>query len=101
MKPWLRWSLVAGLPLAAVVSCNLSEHQAELRARAFCARFPTGAAMREVAVAARTEGLSTLRIIEENKVTIAHIGILVFSRHICIYEGTSGKVTKASLVHLD
>jgi hypothetical protein len=99
---WLLWGLIAlGIyaPLGAWI--DYIEDDAEGKARAFCARFPVGAAIADVASAAAGAGEDRLRIIDKKQVSIAYVGVPPFSRHFCSYDSDAGKVTSARYIHGD
>lgn len=77
------------------------ESNAEAKARAFCDRFPIASPLADVAAAARDAGDPKYRMIRAGEISIAYIGVSPFSRHVCAFEGESGKVTKAWYVYLD
>ena len=86
---------------AYVVWSIVREGEARESARAFCARFPVGTSMADVAIAAVTEGDKWHRSIKDDRISVAHIGTFPFSRHVCSVEGQGGKVTSVRISHLD
>jgi hypothetical protein len=90
-----------GIPVALVAGVSLVEANAEARARAFCDRFPIGSPLADVAAAARDEGDSRHRRIRAGEISIAHVGLPPFSRHVCVVTGESGKVTRVRYVYVD
>lgn len=101
MKRRVLWTVIAGTVLAAVGSCTYLESSAASKAKTFCKRFPPGSYMADVAYAARNEGDARHRSMGLEEISIAHIGIPPFSRHMCIYTGESGRVSKARYAYLD
>lgn len=98
---WVFWSVLLGTPVALIAFVILVEANATAKARAFCDRFPTGSSLADVATAARDAGDRRHRIVRAGEISIAYIGLPPYSRHACTITGESGKVTKASYVHLD
>jgi hypothetical protein len=91
--------LAAPIGLAAWI--GFVEADAEAKARAFCEHFPPGSLLMDVEAAARNEGDSRHRTIRGSEISIAYIGVPPFSRHMCIFEGQFGKVTKSRYIHID
>ena len=79
----------------------IREGEARESARAFCARFPVGTSMADVARAAATEGDKWHRSIKDDRISVAYIGAIPFSRHVCSVESEGGKVMSVRLSHLD
>jgi hypothetical protein len=84
-----------------VVWSLVRDNSARELARDFCQRVHVGDAMSGVAAAAASEGDARHRIIRDDHVSIAHIGALPFSRHLCIVDGMNGKVVAVRNAHLD
>lgn len=100
-KRWILWSALLAVPIGLVAWASFVEADAEAKARAFCERFPLGSALADVAAAASDVGDRRHRMIHGNEVSIAYVGVPPFSRHVCVYESQSGKVTRARYVHID
>jgi hypothetical protein len=100
-KRWVLGSAVLAAVIGAAAAVSVVESGAEAKARAFCSRFPLGSSLTDVAAAARDAGDPKHRLIRAGEISIAYIGVPPFSRHVCAFEGESGKVTKARYVHLD
>ncbi len=98
---WLRWSLILALPFILVVWVRSVEDDAQTNARAFCQRFPVGSSITDVGTAAAETGDARHRIVSADQVVIAFVGVPPFSRHVCIHEGRSGKVTATRYLHVD
>ena len=98
----VKWAAVLvaifAIGIAAVV---VIEDRAEARARAFCDRFPVGTPLQAVAEAARSEGHAKFRILRADHISIAHIGVTPFSRHVCAFDAQDGKVAKVWYVYLE
>ncbi len=77
------------------------ESSAEKKARAFCSSFTIGSPFTDVATATVNKGDPKHRIIKPNRISIAYIGVPPFSRHVCVYEGEAGKVTRVRYSHVD
>lgn len=101
IKRWAFWGVLLGTPIALIAGVSLVEANAEARARAFCDRFPFGSSLADVAAAARNEGDARHRMIHVGEISIAHIGLPPFSRHVCVVTGESGKVTQVRYVYID
>ena len=100
-RRWVLWSGLLAVPIGLVVWVGFAESDAESKARAFCQRFPVGSAIESVAIAATDVGDKSHRVIRANQVSVAFVGVPPFSRHVCSFEGQSGKVTQARYFHLD
>lgn len=100
-KRWRLWSAVLAVAIGLATAVSVVESNAEAKARAFCDRFPIGSPLADVAAAARDAGNPRYRMIRAGEISIAYIGVSPFSRHVCAFEGESGKVTKAWYVYLD
>lgn len=100
-KRLLFWSAVLAVTIGLAAAVSVVESNAEAKARAFCDRFSIGSPFADVAAAARDAGDPKHRVIRAGQISIAYIGMLPFSRHVCAFEGDSGKVTKVWYVHLD
>ncbi len=100
-KRWLLWSAVLAVAIGLATAVSVVESNAEAMARAFCDRFPIGSPLADVAAAARDAGHPRYRMIRADEISIAYIGVSSFSRHVCAFQGESGKVTKAWYVYLD
>lgn len=98
---WLLWSAVLAAAVGLAVTVSVVESDAEAKARAFCDHFPIGSPLANVAAAARDAGHPRYRMIRASEISIAYIGVSSYSRHVCAFEGESGKVTKAWYVYLD
>lgn len=100
-----RWLVFWGVLLAGTIGLvtyiRYVESDAEAKARAFCDRFPVGSPLADVAAAASDTGDSKHRMIQANQLSITYIGVPLFSRHVCVYAGEAGKVTKAWYSHVD
>jgi len=92
--------LLAGI-IGSAAYIRYVETDAEARARAFCNRFPVGSPMADVAAAAADVGDARHRMIRSDQISIAYIGVPPFSRHVCVYAGEAGKVTKARYGRVD
>ena len=101
IKRWVFWGALLCTSIALIAGVSLIETKAEARARAFCDRFHVGSSLADVAAAARDEGDSRHRMIRAGEISIAHIGLPPFSRHVCVVTGESGKVTQARYVYVD
>ena len=55
----------------------------------------------DVAAAARDAGHPRYRMIRADEISIAYLGVPSFSRHVCAFQGESGKITKAWYAYLD
>jgi hypothetical protein len=95
------WGVLLAILICLVAGSRYVESDAEARARVFCDRFPVGSPLADVAAAAADAGDPKYRIIRANQISIAYIGLPPFSRHVCVYEGEAGKVTKAWYRHVD
>ena len=100
-KRWVFWSVVIATAIALATAFSVVESNAEAKARAFCDRFPIGSPLTDVAAAARDTGDAKHRMIRADAISIAYIGVPPFSRHVCAFEGESGKVTKAWYIYVD
>lgn len=100
-KRWRLWSAVLAVAIGLATAVSVVESNAEAKARAFCDRFPIGSPLADVAAAARDAGHPRYRMIRADEISIAYIGVSSFSRHVCAFQGESGKVTKAWYVYLD
>ena len=100
-KRWWMWGAVLAVAIGLATAVRVVESNAEANARAFCGRFPMGSPLADVAAAARDAGDPKYRMIRAGEISIAYIGVPPFSRHVCAFEGESGKVTKVRYVHLD
>ena len=77
------------------------EDRAASRAREFCSRFTEGGSFAEVQRAAAGEGDARHRFVRDAEVSVAFVGVPPFSRHICIVEGSAGRITARRVIHLD
>jgi hypothetical protein len=100
-KRWTLWSGLLAVAIGLIAWIGFVEADAEAKARAFCERFPVGSAFTDVATAAVDVGDRRHRIIRANEVLIAFVGVPPFSRHVCAFDGQSGKVTQARYLRLD
>ena len=99
LSKWL--AVLVGIPVAAVAAIETFEYRAEMKARAFCGRFPIGSSMQDVAKAAASDGDSQFRIIRSDHIAVTHTGITRSSRHVCLVDGENGKVTQARYGYMD
>ena len=100
-KYWVFWSGLLAVPIGLIAWVGFVEADAKQKAHAFCERFPVGSALADVAAAAADVGDKRHRVIRANDVSIAFVGVPPFSRHVCTFDGQSGKVTRARYLHLD
>ena len=100
-KRWIFWGALLATPIGLAAWGSLVEADAEAKARAFCERFPAGSLLVDVEAAARDAGDPRHRMIRASEISIAYIGVTPFSRHVCAFEGQSGKVTKSWYVYVD
>ena len=98
---WLLWSAVLAVAIGLATAVSVVESNAEAMAREFCNRFPIGSPLADVAAAARDVGHPRSRMIRADAISITYIGVSSFSRHVCAFQGESGKVTKVWYVYLD
>ena len=101
MRRWLLWGVLLAVLIGLAAGVGVLEAEAQADARAFCDRFPVGSPFAAVAAAARDAGDRRHRMIRDSEVSIAYIGMPPFSRHVCILKNESGRVAKASYVHVD
>ena len=101
MRRWVYWGVLLPILIGLAAGVGVLEAGAQADARAFCGRFPVGSPFAVVAAAARDAGDPRHRMIRPNEISIAYIGMPPFSRHVCVVESESGKVAKASYVHVD
>ena len=101
IRRWVFWGVLLAIPIGLAAGVSVLEADAEAKARAFCDRFAVGSSLAVVAAAARDAGDPKHRMIRASEISIAYIGVPPFSRHVCAFEGESGKVVKAWYVHVD
>jgi hypothetical protein len=93
---------IAFVSLIAVVGGGvLVDSRAESLARAFCEVTEGGEGMQEVATRAGSAGDGRFRLIAEEQIRIAYLGMPPFSRHACMIHGANGKVTSVEYVRMD
>ena len=101
IRRWMFWGMLFAIPIGLAAGISVLEADAQAKARAFCARFPVGSSLAVVAAAARDAGDTRHRMIRASEISIAYIGVPPFSRHVCTFEGDSGKVAKVWYGHVD
>lgn len=100
-KRLILWGAALTASIAFAAWIYFVEADAEAKARAFCERFPPGSPLANVEAAARDAGDPRHRMIRAGEISIAYIGVPPFSRHVCTFEGQSGKVTGSRYVYVD
>lgn len=95
------WLLAAAIALALPGGFIWSDYHARAKALDFCSRAAPGAQMDIVRRAAGNEGLDYYRLIEDDHVLVAYVGLDIFSRHLCDVRGAEGRVVSSQYVLLD
>jgi len=94
-------AILLGAPIAILAGLILVERNAEAKARAFCNQSLIGLSMEKIATAAKDVGEPEYRMIDDNMISVAFLGVTPFSRHVCVIAGKSGKVKNLSYRYID
>jgi hypothetical protein len=96
----LRWILLI-VVVALPASCVYMEVTARGKADAFCSGAVVGATLQPLTQEAQNTGEKILRHISTENVSVGFVGIPPFSRYICTINAQDGKITGATVSHID
>lgn len=94
------WILLIGV-VALPASCVYMEITARDKADEFCSGAVVGATLHSLTQEAQNTGKKILRHISTERISVGFVGIPPFSRYICNINAQDGKITGATVSHID